>query len=86
MIKTEVEWHILERDPYDLPPARWHILTTIETVSGEKKIATDVYLTYTDDGYCWSMKTWNQVSGRYEEGMFWEEVTAWAYLPEPCYV
>ena len=85
MITSAVEWHILSRDPTDLPDQREKVLTTVETISGERKVYLDIYLRYTDDGYCWCQKGYRPVSGVLEEIMVWSPVVAWAYPPEPYY-
>lgn len=82
MITSVVEWHPLARDPTDLPDAREEILTTVETISGERKVYMDIYLVYTDDGYCWCRKGFRPVSHTFEDVAVWEPVVAWGYLPE----
>lgn len=83
MITSTVEWHSLTLDPYDLPDAYEQILTTTENINGERRIRTDIYLKYTNDGFCWCTYSTSPGLGIVSEEMVWEPVIAWAYLPEP---
>lgn len=78
-----IEWHDLILAPYDLPEVNEQILVTVETISEERKVCTDIYLGKTpNDNHFW----WRYVispEGVLEKTSVWEEIIAWAYLPNP---
>ncbi len=81
-----IQWHDLRMAPYDLPEPYEKVLTTSESISENRRINTEVYFHYTDPDeydYGWFMKVFNPKTGSMEEVNFWEEVVAWAYLPDP---
>lgn len=81
-----IQWHDLRMAPYDLPEQYEQVLTTSESVLEIRRVHTDVYFHYTDQDeyhYGWFLKMRNPNNGLVEEETFWEEIVAWAYLPEP---
>ena len=83
--KSSIIWHDLRLAPYDLPEENQQIITTIETVNGDRIVHTDIFIKYLDDSqynYSWIIKYINS-QGIVEDTIFWEEVIAWAELPIP---
>ena len=83
--KSSIVWHDLRLAPYDLPEENQQIITTIETVNGDRIVHTDIFIKYLDDSqynYSWIIKYVNS-QGIVEDTIFWEEVIAWAELPIP---
>ena len=86
MKSPRIFWHDLRLAPYDLPEENEEILTTVETISGERKTHMDIFLRYLDKNqynYGWVIRLFDPESHQNTECIFWEEVIAWADKPDP---
>ncbi len=86
-ITTSVEWHILKRNPEDLPDTDTGLIVTVEGVDGARQTILDARMRYDENDnpvfyqVLPNANRWGEIV--MDDVDFWEPVIAWMYPPEP---